>query len=257
MVELVDSHCHLNDEKFEEDLSAAVDRAKSAGVTRIINFGDRMATSSRVVDLAHEFDGLFAGVGIHPEEVYEMQKKDDDRIIQFAEDSKVVAIGEIGLDYYWEKDSDRRALQRQIFIHQLDLARQLHLPVCIHDRDAHGDTLEILKKEAIGIRGVLHCFSGSLEMAREVWKLGFLIGVDGPLTFKNAAKLPEVVREVPRELLLIETDSPYMAPVPNRGKRNEPAYVKFVAEKVAEIRGETFEEVAEYTTRNAVNLYSI
>ncbi len=257
MVELVDSHCHLNDEKFEEDLSAAVDRAKSAGVTRIINFGDRMATSSRVVDLAHEFDGLFAGVGIHPEEVYEMQKKDDDRIIQFAEDSKVVAIGEIGLDYYWEKDSDRRALQRQIFIHQLDLARQLHLPVCIHDRDAHGDTLEILKKEAIGIRGVLHCFSGSLEMAREVWKLGFLIGVDGPLTFKNAAKLPEVVREVPRELLLIETDSPYMAPVPNRGKRNEPAYVKFVAEKVAEIRGETFEEVAEYTTRNAVDLYNI
>lgn len=257
MVELVDSHCHLNDEKFEEDLSAAVDRAKSAGVTRIVNFGDRLATSSRVVDLAHEFEGLFAGVGIHPEEVYEMQKKDDNRIIQFAEDSKVVAIGEIGLDYYWEKDSDRRALQRKIFIHQLDLARQLHLPVCIHDRDAHGDTLEILKTEAVGIRGVLHCFSGSLEMAREVWKLGFLIGVDGPLTFKNAAKLPEVVREVPKELLLIETDSPYMAPVPNRGKRNEPAYVKFVAEKVAEIRGETFEEVAEYTTRNAVDLYNI
>ena len=257
MVELVDSHCHLNDEKFEEDLSATIDRAKSAGVTRIVNFGDRLATSSRVVELTHEFEGLFAGVGIHPEEVYEMQKKDDNRIIQFAEDSKVVAIGEIGLDYYWEKDSDRRALQRQIFIHQLDLARQLHLPVCIHDRDAHGDTLEILKKEANGIRGVLHCFSGSLEMAREVWKLGFLIGVDGPLTFKNAAKLPEVVREVPRELLLIETDSPYMAPVPNRGKRNEPAYVKFVAEKVAEIRGETFEEIAEYTTRNAVDLYNI
>lgn len=257
MVELVDSHCHLNDEKFEEDLSATIDRAKSAGVTRIVNFGDRLATSSRVVDLAHEFDGLFAGVGIHPEEVYEMQKKDDNRIIQFAEDSKVVAIGEIGLDYYWEKDSERRALQRKIFIHQLDLARQLHLPVCIHDRDAHGDTLEILKTEAVGIRGVLHCFSGSLEMAREVWKLGFLIGVDGPLTFKNAAKLPEVVRAVPRELLLIETDSPYMSPVPNRGKRNEPAYVKFVAEKVAEIRNEAFEEVAEYTTRNAVDLYNI
>ena len=254
---LVDTHCHLDDEKFSEDLAEVVNRAREFGVNRIINFGDRLATSNRVVEIAREFDGLFAGVGIHPEEAFKMQKSDDERIIQLAEDSHVVAIGEIGLDYYWEKDSERRKLQREIFIRQIDLARQLHLPICVHDREAHGDTIEILKREAHGIRGVLHCFSGSLEIAMEAIKLGFFIGVDGPITFKNSKKLPEIVREIPRDFLLIETDSPYMSPTPNRGKRNEPAFVKFVAEKIAEIRGESLDEVARYTTRNAEDLYSI
>ena len=144
-----------------------------------------------------------------------------------------------------------------MFIRQLDLARQLHLPVCIHDRDAHGDTMAILKKEGRGIRGVMHCFSGSWEMAKELLKQDWFIGVDGPLTFKNAAKLPDIVREAPLERILVETDAPYMAPVPMRGKQNEPAYVRYVAEKVAEIKGISLENVAEQTSRNAEELYAL
>ena len=143
-----------------------------------------------------------------------------------------------------------------IFIKQLDLARQLALPVCIHNREAHGDTLEIIKKEGKGIQGVMHCFSGSMEMARELVKMGWYIGVDGPLTFKNAAKLPEIIKEIPLEYILAETDCPYMAPTPMRGKRNEPAYVKYVVEKIAEFRNESFEKIAMQTTRNAKNLYT-
>ena len=186
-----------------------------------------------------------------------MTGADDDRLAAWAALPKVVAIGEIGLDYYWEKDSGKRELQKQIFIRQLDLARQLHLPVCIHDRDAHGDTLAILKKEGRDIRGVLHCYSGSLETARELLKLGWYLGVDGPLTFKNAAKLPEVLRALPAERILIETDCPYMAPAPFRGKRNEPAFVKYIAQKAAEIRDESPEKFAEQTRQNARDLYGI
>ena len=214
----IDTHCHLEDENFSE---------------------------------------LYAGVGIHPEEIDEFDEKTCTRLAELANDKKVIAIGEIGLDYHWEKNSERRLIQQKIFIEQLDLARQLNLPVCIHDRDAHGDTLKILQTEGKNLRGVLHCYSGSLETAREVWKLGYFIGVDGPLTFKNSAKLPEVVKVAPREMILIETDAPYLAPTPYRGKRNEPAYVVEVAKKLAEIRGETLEEIATYTTANAINLYNI
>ena len=257
MMELVDTHAHLNDEKFRDDLPEAIERAKAAGVCRILNLGDTMGSSEQVVRLAKEYDGLFAGIGIHPEEAYEMTTADDERIAAWAREPGVVAIGEIGLDYYWEKNPDKRRLQQKIFIRQLDLARQLHLPVCVHDREAHGDTISILKKEGKGIPGVLHCFSGSLEIAQEALKLGWYIGVDGPLTFKNAAKLPEIVQKLPLERILIETDSPYMAPVPMRGKRNEPAYVRHVAEKLAELRGESLEMVASVTTKNAEALYKL
>lgn len=255
--ELVDTHTHLNDAKFSEDCESVIARAREAGVTRMINMGDTLASSERAVTLAEAHAGLYAGVGIHPEEAFEMTAREDDILAAWAAKPEVVAIGEIGLDYYWEKDPDKRRLQQRIFIRQLDLARQLHLPVCIHDRDAHGDTLAILKREGRGIRGVLHCYSGSLEMARELLKLGWYLGVDGPLTFKNAAKLPEIVRAMPLERLLVETDAPYMAPVPMRGKRNEPSFVRFVAAKVAELRGLSLEEVARVTTRNAENLYTL
>lgn len=255
--ELVDTHTHLNDAKFAEDCESVIARAREAGVTRMINMGDTLASSEQAVTLAEAHEGLYAGVGIHPEEAFEMTACEDDILAAWAAKPEVVAIGEIGLDYYWEKDPDKRRLQQRIFIRQLDLARQLHLPVCIHDRDAHGDTLAILKREGRGIRGVLHCYSGSLEMARELLKLGWYLGVDGPLTFKNAAKLPEIVRAMPLERLLVETDAPYMAPVPMRGKRNEPSFVRFVAAKVAELRGLSLEEVARVTTRNAENLYTL
>ena len=253
----IDTHCHLEDENFSTDRAEVLERAKIAGVEKIINFGSTMQSSIAVAELAKNFAELYAGVGVHPEEIDGFDEKACDKLADLAADKKVVAIGEIGLDYHWEKDAERRLIQQKIFIEQLDLARQLNLPVCIHSRDAHGDMLKILKSEAKNLRGVLHCYSGSLEMARELWKLGWLIGVDGPLTFKNSAKLPEVVKAAPQEMLLIETDAPYLAPVPYRGKRNEPSYVIEVAKKLAELRGETLNDVAAYTTANAKNLYGI
>lgn len=257
MIELVDTHTHLNDAKFAGEEQAAIERANLAGVTKIINMGDTMASSTKAVNLARQYDGVFAGVGIHPEEAYEMTQRDDDVLVAFANEPKVVAIGEIGLDYYWEKDEAKRLLQQRIFIRQLDLARNLHLPVCVHDREAHGDTMAILKKEGQGISGVMHCFSGSMEMAQDLLKMGWYIGVDGPLTFKNAAKLPAIVKSFPLERILLETDAPYMAPVPMRGKRNEPAFIRYIGEKVAEIKGITLSEVAKQTSENAMELYGV
>ena len=253
--EFVDTHCHLNDEKFAADVAAAVERAKAAHVTRIINMGDDTKSSALAVQLAKEYDGVFAAVGIHPENARELSADDEESIIAAAKDEKVVAVGEIGLDFYWEKDSERRELQKKMFVRQLDMARQLHLPVCIHDRDAHGATLDILRREGKNLHGVLHCFSGSLETAQEIWRLGFFIGIDGPITYKNAAKLPEVVTAAPRDMILLETDSPYLAPTPHRGKRNEPCYIPLIAAKTAELLKTSVEEVAVQTTKNALTLY--
>ena len=256
---LVDTHTHLNDEAFagEGEAEAALARAHEVGVRQIINHGDTMASSALAVKLARQFPGVYAGVGIHPEEARELTQEDTDQLTAWAALPGVVCIGEIGLDYHWVKDVDQRALQRRIFVGQLDLARQLHLPVCIHDREAHGDTLAILQKEGQGIRGVLHCYSGSWETAQEFLKLGFYLGVDGPLTFKKAAKLPDIVRQMPLDRLLVETDAPYMAPVPHRGQRNEPAFVRCVAEKVAQLRGLPLAKIAARTTQNARDLYGL
>lgn len=254
---LIDTHAHIDGEAFDADRAAVVDRALENGVEAIINMGDTLESSARSVQLTEEFPAVYAGVGVHPEEAFPMTGADDDRLAAWAALPKVVAIGEIGLDYYWEKDSEKRELQKRIFIRQLDLARQLHLPVCIHDRDAHGDTLAILKTEGRGIRGVLHCYSGSMETARELLKLGWYLGIDGPLTFKNAAKLPEIVRALPADRILVETDCPYMTPAPFRGKRNEPAFVKYIAQRAAEIRAESFEEFSIKTRQNARDLYGI
>ena len=189
----IDTHCHLEDENFSADRAEVLSRAKAAGVERIINFGSTLESSVAVTELAKNFSELFAGVGIHPEEIDGFDNATCDKLAALAAEKKVVAIGEIGLDYHWEKNSDRRLIQQKIFVAQLDLARQLNLPVCVHDRDAHADTLKILQAEARGLRGVLHCYSGSLETAREIFKLGWLIGVDGPLTFKKA---PYYVRPI-------------------------------------------------------------
>lgn len=255
---LTDTHCHLNDRKFSADLDKVVKRAEDVGVTRFINFGDTLENSAQVVDLAQKYRSMYAGVGIHPSEIKDFDKNNSvDKIVELAQKYRVVAIGEIGLDYHWEKTVSGKVAQEKTFIQQLDIARQLDLPVCVHERDAHGDAMRIMRKEAKGLRGVFHCFSGSLEMARELWKMGWLTGVDGPLTFKNSAKLPEVFKAAPREMILLETDSPYLAPMPNRGKRNEPAYLIEIAKALADLRGETLEEVAEYTTANAERLYKI
>ena len=256
-MELIDSHAHLDGEKFADDRAAVVERALAAGVVKIITMGDSLESSARSVALTEEFESVYAAVGIHPEEVQPMTAATDDQLAAWAAQEKVVAIGEIGLDYYWEKDEEKRALQRAIFVRQLDLARQLRLPVCIHDREAHGDMMKILKTEGRGLRGVLHCYSGSWEMAAELLKGDWYFGIDGPLTYKNAAKLPEIVQRLPAERILVETDSPYLSPMPFRGKRNEPAHVLYVAKKAAELRGESLEAFARATRENTRDLYGI
>ena len=256
-MELIDSHAHLDGEKFADDCAAVVERALAAGVVKIITMGDSLESSARSVALTEEFDPVYAAVGIHPEEVQPMTAATDDQLVAWTAQEKVVAIGEIGLDYYWEKDEEKRALQRAIFVRQLDLARQLRLPVCIHDREAHGDMMKILKTEGRGLRGVLHCYSGSWEMAAELLKGDWYFGIDGPLTYKNAAKLPEIVQRLPAERILVETDSPYLSPMPFRGKRNEPAHVLYVAKKAAELRGESLEDFARATRENTRDLYGI
>lgn len=256
-MELIDTHAHLDGEKFEADRAAVIERAAECGVVKIVTMGDSLESSARSVALAEEFEPVYAAVGIHPGEAQPMMAADDDRLAAWAAQEKVVAIGEIGLDYYWEKDEEKRALQRDIFVRQLDLARQLKMPVCIHDREAHGDMLKILKTEGRGLRGVLHCYSGSWEMAAELLKGEWYFGIDGPLTYKNAAKLPEIVQRLPAERILIETDSPYLSPMPFRGKRNEPARLVYVAKKAAELRGETLEAFARATRENTRELYGI
>lgn len=257
MMELIDTHAHLDGEKFDEDRAAVIDRAVKSGVIKIITMGDSLESSARSTALTEEFAPVYAAVGIHPEEAQPMTTATDDQLAAWAVQEKVVAIGEIGLDYYWEKDEEKRALQRSIFVRQLDLARQLHLPVCIHDREAHGDMLKILKTEGKGLRGVLHCYSGSWEMAAELLKGEWYFGVDGPLTYKNAAKLPEIVQRLPAERILIETDSPYLSPMPFRGKRNESAHLVYIAKKAAQLRGESLEAFARATRENTRDLYGI
>ena len=255
MMTFIDTHAHLYDERYDDDRAEMIARAAEAGVAQIISMGDTMVASAQVVADAEQYPTLYAAVGVHPESSCVLTDAERAQLLTWAKHPKVVAIGEIGLDYYWEKDPKARAVQRELFVTQLNLARAAGLPVCIHDREAHGDTLAILQAVGRDLTGVLHCYSGSLETARELWKLGYYVGIDGPLTFKNAGKLPAIVREAPQDKLLIETDSPYLAPVPKRGKRNEPAYVVHVAAKIAELRGETVEEVARYTTENARRLY--
>ncbi|WP_196595876.1 TatD family hydrolase [Pectinatus frisingensis] len=251
---LIDTHAHLDDNQYDQDRTEVINRAADEGVNLIINMGADMDSSHKAVQLAAQYDAIYAAVGVHPEEADGMTCDDDYVLSELAVDNaKVLAIGEIGLDYHFR--TDNKDVQKKVFIKQLDLARQLHLPVSIHARDAHADLMQVLKTEGRGVRGVIHCYSGSWEMAEELFNMGWYIGADGPLTFKNAAKLPEIIRKMPMEKLLLETDCPYLAPVPQRGKRNEPAFVKYTAQKVAEIRNMQFAQVAEITTINAKNLF--
>ena len=253
---LFDSHAHLDDNRFDADRDEAIQRAEQNGVTGIINIGADMASSARSVELAARHSGIYAAVGIHPHDAKDATDGDYEKIAQWAaREPKVVAIGEIGLDYYY--DWSPRDVQQTVFIRQIDVARQVGKPIIIHDRDAHGDLLAIVKKEAQGMTGVFHCFSGSLEMAQEVIKLGFYVSIAGPVTFEKSAKLKEIASAVPLDRLLVETDSPYLTPNPSRGRRNEPAHVRFVAEEIACLRNLPLEVVAKATTANVRRLFGI
>ena len=256
MMEWFDSHCHVDEEAFDEDREETLARMAEHGITRYAVIGSDMETSRRAIRFAREHAGAIAVGGIHPHEAKGFREEDCEEIAQWWRDGEIRAIGEIGLDYYY--DFSPRDVQRAVCIRQMELAWEIGAPVAYHIRDAHAEMLEIMKSMKAQLTGgIIHCFSGSAEIAKEYLKLGYYISFAGPLTFKKAPKLQEACRMVPRDRLLIETESPYMAPEPVRGRRNEPANVRYVGMKLAEIRGEAPEEVAEYTTRNAISVYGI
>jgi TatD DNase family protein len=252
---LVDSHAHIDDERFDPDREETVARATAAGVSLIINIGANMGSSARSVALAEKYAGIYAAVGMHPHDAKEMREADYNQLERWTTHPKVVAIGEIGLDYHY--DLSPRAVQQEVFLRQLDIARKTDKPFIIHEREAHADTLAIVRTAARGWRGVFHCFSGSVETAREYLNMGFYISVAGPVTFPKSVKTKEVAKFVPLDRLLIETDSPYLTPHPYRGRRNEPAHVRLVAEEIARLRNMPVEELASATTANVRQLFSI
>ena len=257
-MKLFDSHCHFTDPGFDNCRDALADEIRAMGLT-ITDIGTDLKTSLAAADAANRWEFCYAAVGYHPAEVEGLTEETLAECLKLYSLPKVVAIGEIGLDYYWE-DNPPRELQQHWFRRQLQEARRLGAPVCIHSRDADGDTMDILREEIFSktpVKVLMHCYSGSAEMARQYVKLGAKISMAGPVTYKNARRNVEVVEALDLSDLLIETDSPYLSPVPMRGKQNRPPYVRFTAEKIAEIKGISVEEVAEVTYRNACDFYGI
>ena len=252
---LFDTHAHYDDEAFDADRDAVLTALSGQGVGLVLNPGCDVESSRKAVQYAAAYPHVYAAVGIHPENCGGYTAGDLAALRQLAQQPKTAAIGEIGLDYYWAENPPRD-LQQQVLRDQLALAGELALPVIIHDREAHADTLSIIR-EFPGVTGVFHCFSGSPEMAQELLKLGWYLGFDGPVTYKNARRAPEVAAVTPLDRMLIETDSPYMTPVPYRGRRNDSGYVHLVAEKLAEWKGVTPEEIARITMENGKRLFRI
>jgi len=252
----IDSHAHLDDERFDDDRETVIKNLKADQIDVVINIGADIASSKSTSSLAQTYDNIYSVVGVHPHSVSELVGLGLDEIENLSRHEKTVAIGEIGLDYYYENSP--KNLQKEYFIEQIRLAKKLDLPIVIHSREAVKDTLDIIKSEkSSNLRGVMHCFSSSAEIAKEYIKLGFYIAIGGVVTFKNARVTKEVAKYVPLESLLIETDCPYLAPEPFRGKRNEPKYIKYTAEEIAKIKEVDLEEIAYSTSINAKKLFNI
>lgn len=253
---LIDSHAHLDDKRFDNDREKLISSLTDNGVEIVINPGADFLSSVKSVDLSIKHENIYAAVGIHPHEAKTMDENTINLLRELTNNGKVVAIGEIGLDYYY--DNSPREIQQQRFREQIKLAKELNLPVIVHDRDAHKDTYDIISEEHDGsLRGVMHSYSSSVEMAKKYIDMGFYISFSGPITFKKAKQPKEVATEIPLEYIMIETDSPYLTPEPHRGKRNEPLNVRYVAEKIAELKGVSFEEVAKKTSENVKTLFNI
>ncbi len=268
---LTDTHCHLDYHKFDPDRAEVIQRANDSGLIRLLVPGLHHRSSKEAMQLAEKYPSVYAAVGFHPTDLMEFTEKTFEEVKELAAHPKVVAIGEIGIDYYWVKENEKRAAQREALRRQLQFAREIEKPVVIHMReendswfgDASVDLLEILGEWRAGLRGalaerpgVLHSFNGDLETAQKALALGFYIGVTGPVTYKNADKKREIIRQIPLDKILIETDSPFLAPVPFRGKRNEPAFVHHIADKIAEIHSKSPAEIANVTTANAARLFA-
>jgi len=252
---LFDTHVHLNARQFNDDIDQVIGRALNKGVSRMLVVGYDASSNARAIQLAEAHDAIYVAVGIHPSDARSATDQGWEVLRQQLAHPKVVALGECGLDYY--HDTSFNDVQHAVFKYQLELAKEVKLPVVVHVRDSIDDTYAMLSEHGVGIEGVIHCYSGSASQMAQFLDLGFYIGLDGPVTFKNAHEVQEVAQKVPLDRLLLETDAPYLTPHPYRGKRNEPAYVSYVAEKIAELRGLTFDEVCQATTENALRLFKI
>ncbi|SEQ09938.1 TatD family hydrolase [Piscibacillus halophilus] len=253
---LFDTHVHLNADQFMEDRDEVIQRALDTGVEHMVVVGFDRKTIPLAIEIAEQYDFIYAAVGWHPVDAIDMTDEDLKWIEELCRHPKVVAIGEMGLDYHWDKSP--HDVQKEVFRKQIQLAKKVNMPIIIHNREATEDIVHILKEEnAQECGGIMHCYNDVVDHAKECLDLGFYISLGGPVTFKNATDPKIVAEEVPLDRLLIETDCPFLAPHPNRGKRNEPAYVKLVAEKIAELKGISLDEVARYTTENAKKVFSI
>lgn len=247
---MIDSHCHLNDDLYLNKEDEYISDSKKCGVFKFLVIGSKIEDSKKAVEIASKYNEVFAAVGIHPSGVKDLKIDDLDIIKKLANSKKVIAIGEIGLDYYWEKDEAIKEKQKLFFISQIKLANELDLPISIHCRDALEDCLEILKKYPVNKKGIIHCFAGSYEQAKEFIKLGFLLGFGGTTTFKNAVKSKDVVSKIPEDSFVLETDAPYLTPVPFRGQPNHSKYLTYIRDEIASLRNVSKEAIDEITTKN-------
>ena len=252
---IFESHAHLDDERFDKDRDEVIKKASEKGVKGIINVGADLMSSRASLGLAEKYGFICASCGIHPHEAFSYDDNAEKELITLLRHKRTVAVGEIGLDYHYENTD--KEIQKNAFRRQINIANEFSYPLIIHDREAHKDCLDILKEEkAQNIRGVFHCYSGSAEMVKEILKLDFYISFTGVVTFKNARKVIEAVREVPCERLLVETDCPYLSPVPNRGKRNHPGNLTYIIEKIADIKGMNYNDLCKVTWENTLELFS-
>ena len=253
---IFDTHAHYDDDAFDEDREDLIKAILESDIKRIVNVGANLKTSRNSIDLANKYDLFYAAVGVHPDDCDEVDDAGIDKLREMSREKKVVAIGEIGLDYYWHKDNPD--IQKEAFKRQIELAQELSLPIIIHSREAARDTMDILAETNAGVNsGVVHCFSYSPEIALEAIKLGFYVGVGGVVTFKNAKKLKETVERIPLEKIVLETDCPYLAPVPFRAKRNSSLYLEYVVEEIAMLKQTDVETVKEITYKNALDMYRL
>ncbi len=250
----IDVHAHLCDTKFD-NVAKVIENANMADVKKIISASYNFPSCEKNLEFADKFENVFVTIGIHPENVEEIDDNYLQKLKKYLKNPKVVAIGEIGLDYHWKNDN--KELQKKVFIEQIQLANELDLPVVVHSRDAMGDILEILKNHPLKRESLMHCYSGSIESAKELMKLGFSFSFGGVVTFRNAKNVQEVVKNLPIEKILLETDCPYMAPEPFRGKKNEPKYIPIIAKKIAELKNMELSKIKEITTKNCEKMFKI
>lgn len=253
---LIDTHVHLNADQYDEDLQEVIDRALEEGIDRMFVVGFDTKTIERTMKLIDQYDFIYGIIGWHPVDAIDCTEERLEWIEELSKHPKIIGIGEMGLDYHWDKSP--KDIQKEVFRKQIALAKRVQLPIIIHNREATQDCVDIIREEnASEVGGIMHSFSGSNEIADEILKMNFYVSLGGPVTFKNAKQPKEVAQHVPLDRLLVETDAPYLSPHPYRGKRNEPARVKLVAEQIAELRGLSYEEVCEATTKNAERLFKL